>query len=141
MSSQPSLSKSKNSPPPPQVSGKWRSSERPLSCVQVILLTLGGTSTKVIGAGFSGAWARAGRGGFCRQSARLRFHCMTGRTLGVIKSDVALERLVRVVASRATDSPVVRVTLAVKDAVRLKAHVVDLHALQHIELFRAAMTR
>src|SRR5215470_4521225 len=48
MSIRPSLLKSKNNPPPPQVSGRCRASERPLSCAQTMPAAFV-TSTKVTG--------------------------------------------------------------------------------------------
>ena len=54
---------------------------------------------------------------------------------------VLAERLVRVVARDTAYVPIIRITFAVEDSIRLKAHVVDFHALQQRELLRAAMTR
>src|ERR1051326_3873228 len=59
----------------------------------------------------------------------------------IVISRVLAKWLVRVVTCRATYLSIVRITLAVKNAVWLKANVVDLHALQQRELFGAAMTR
>src|SRR5574338_289344 len=51
------------------------------------------------------------------------------------------QRLMRVVTGRTTYLPIIRITLTVKDAIRLKANVVDFHALQQRELISAAMTQ
>jgi hypothetical protein len=66
---------------------------------------------------------------------------MTFETSLVVISCVFAKRLVRVVTRRAAYVPVVRVTFAVKNAIRLEANVVDFHALQQRKLFRASMTR
>src|SRR5689334_24993452 len=66
---------------------------------------------------------------------------MTLQTPLVVVSSIFSERLVRIVTSRAAYIPIVRITLAVKDTVRLKTHVVDFHALQQRKLFRATMAR
>src|SRR5205085_9268876 len=65
------------------------------------------------------------------------FHSMTGQALGVVISNLALERLVWIVAGRAAYPAVVRVTLAVEDAVRLKADVIDRHGLENAKLIVA----
>src|SRR5689334_1849345 len=66
---------------------------------------------------------------------------MTLQTSLVVISCVFPERLVRIVTRRTAYPAIVRVTLAVKNPVRLKTHVVDLHALQQRKLFRTTMTR
>src|SRR5436305_8593723 len=65
---------------------------------------------------------------------------MAGQALGIVIGNLALERLVRIVAGRATYAAVIRVTLAVEDTVRLKADVVDLHRLENAKLIVASMT-
>src|SRR5688500_15260355 len=47
----------------------------------------------------------------------------------------------RIVTGDTTYLALIRVTLAVKNPVRLETNVVDLHALQQRELIAAAMTR
>src|SRR5215470_972357 len=66
---------------------------------------------------------------------------MTFQTSLVVISRIFAQRLVRVVTRDTAYVPIVRITLAVKNTVRLKAHVVDFHALQQRKLFRAPMTR
>src|SRR5215212_3646710 len=66
---------------------------------------------------------------------------MTFQTPLVVVSSVFAERLVRVMTGRAAYLPIVRITLAVKNTVGLKTHVVDVHALQQRKLLCAAMTR
>src|SRR6476469_2037840 len=46
----------------------------------------------------------------------------------------------RVVTSRASDISIIRITLTVKDTIRLKAHVIDFHCMQHRELIVAPVT-
>src|SRR5215813_12667827 len=66
---------------------------------------------------------------------------MTLQTSLIVISGVFPERLVRIVTGRAANPAIVRITLAVKNTVWLKTHVVDFHALQQRKLFRTAMTR
>src|ERR1044071_9541945 len=66
---------------------------------------------------------------------------MTLQTALIVISSVFSERLVRIVTRRAAYPAIIRITLAVKNTVRLKTHVVDFHALQQRKLFRATMTR
>ena len=65
---------------------------------------------------------------------------MARRALCVVVFAVKLERLVRVMTRSATYAAVVRITLAVEDAIRLKSDVVDLHALEQTILVVASMT-
>ena len=65
---------------------------------------------------------------------------MTLQTSLIVISSVFAERLMRVVTRDTAYVSIVRITLAVKNPVRLKAHVVDLHTVQQRELFGATMT-
>jgi hypothetical protein len=65
---------------------------------------------------------------------------MTLQTPPIVISRVFSEGLVRIVTGRAAYVPIVRITLAVKNTVRLKTHVVDFHALQQRKLFSPTMT-
>ena len=72
---------------------------------------------------------------------RLFFGRVAGEALLIVKSYVLAQRLVGIVAAPCRlcgDHPVV--TLAVEDAVRLKADIVNLHAAQQTELIATAMT-
>ena len=76
-------------------------------------------------------------------TARLRsliFKRMTLQTSLIVISRIFSERLVRVVTCRAPYVSIVRITLALKNTIRLKANVVDFHALQQGKLVDAAMT-
>ena len=67
---------------------------------------------------------------------------MTRQTLLVVISRIIFsERFVRIVTGDTTYLALVRITLAVKNAIRLKTNVVDAHALQQRELIAATMTR
>src|ERR1041385_198583 len=66
---------------------------------------------------------------------------MAFQTALIIISSVFSERFVRIVARRAAYPAIIRITLAVKNTVRLKTHIVDFHALQQRKLFRTTMTR
>src|SRR5215471_2071971 len=76
---------------------------------------------------------------FSFHSGRLVFARMTGEALLIVRSRVLAERLVRIVTGGAGYAAIIRVTLAVKDAVGLKADIVNLHAAQQTELIAAAM--
>src|SRR5262245_18094415 len=56
------------------------------------------------------------------------FSSMASEALLVVKRYVLIQRLVRIVAGRAGYAAIIRVTLAVEDAIRLKADIVNLHA-------------
>jgi hypothetical protein len=71
---------------------------------------------------------------------RLLFSRVAGEALLIVKSYVLPQRLVGIVAARAGYAAIIRVTLTVKDAVRLKADIVNLHAAQQTELIATAMT-
>ncbi len=71
---------------------------------------------------------------------RLLFSRVAGEALLIVKSYVLPQRLVGIVAARAGYAAIIRVTLTVKDAVRLKANIVNLHAAQQTELIATAMT-
>jgi hypothetical protein len=71
---------------------------------------------------------------------RLLFSRVAGEALLIVKSYVLPQWLVGIVAARAGYAPIIRVTLAVEDAVRLKANIVNLHAAQQTELIATAMT-
>src|SRR6185437_13597624 len=66
---------------------------------------------------------------------------MTFQTALVVISSILPERLMRIVTRRAAYPAIIRITLAVKNTIRLETHVVDFHALQQRKLFRAAMAR
>ena len=66
---------------------------------------------------------------------------VTCKTLVVVISDIFFQRLVRIVTGGTSDVAIVRITLTEKDAIWLKANVVDLHAFQQGELSIAAVTR
>src|ERR1044072_1887572 len=66
---------------------------------------------------------------------------MTLQTSLIVISCVLTERLLRIVTRDAADISIVRITLALKNPVRLKTNVVDFQTLQQRKLFRAAMTR
>src|SRR5215213_5804404 len=66
---------------------------------------------------------------------------VTLQTSFIVVTCVLAERLMRIVTSRTAYVPIIRITLAVKDTIRLKTHVVDFHALQQRELLSATMTR
>jgi len=70
----------------------------------------------------------------------LLFSRVAGEALLIVKGYVLVQRLVGIVAARAGYAAIIRVTLAVEDAVRLKADIVNLHAAQQTELIAAAMT-
>jgi hypothetical protein len=72
---------------------------------------------------------------------RLIFSRMASEALLIVRSRVLAQRLMGIVAGRAGYAAIIRVTLAVEDAVRLKANIVNLHATQQTELIAAAMTR
>ena len=78
---------------------------------------------------------------FAFHIGRLLFSRMAGETLLIVNSRVLGQRLVGIVTGRAAYASIIRVTLAVEDAVRLKAHIVDFHAAQQTKLIAAAMTR
>src|SRR6185369_7663523 len=65
---------------------------------------------------------------------------MTLQTSLIVVSRVFAKRFVRVVTRRTAYVSIVRITLAVKNTIRLEANIVDLHALQQRELFGATMT-
>ena len=71
----------------------------------------------------------------------LPFRYMAGQALRIIMSRVLPERFVRIMACCAGYPAIIRIALAVKDAVRLKADIVDLHAPEKAELIAPAMTR
>ncbi len=83
-----------------------------------------------------------------RQALSARHRCgpgfrepgMARQTLGVIVSNILFDRLVRIVACRATDSSIIRVALAVENSIRLKPYVVDLQASHLLKVASAAMT-
>ena len=74
-------------------------------------------------------------------NCRLILHCVASQALRIIMSRVLFERLVRIMACCAGYPAIIRIALAVKDAVRLKADIVDLHAPEKAELIAPAMTR
>src|SRR5262249_28372353 len=78
--------------------------------------------------------------GFSFHVGRLLFRRVAGEALLVVNSYVLAQRLVGIVAGRAGYATIIRVTLAMKDAVRLKADIVNFHAAQQTELIAAAMT-
>ena len=88
-----------------------------------------------------GAHLAANRGILCSLFCQLILRSMTGQTLAVVISNLSLERRVGIVTSSAAYAAVIRIALAVKDAVRLKADIVDLHASEQAELIAAAMAR
>jgi hypothetical protein len=65
---------------------------------------------------------------------------VAGEAFLIVKTYVLDQRLVGIVASRAAYAAIIRVTLAVEDAVRLKADIVNLHAAQQTELIATAVT-
>ena len=71
---------------------------------------------------------------------RLRKLGMARQTLGVIVTNILFDRLVRIVACRASDSSIIRVTLTVENPIRLKPYVVDLQVPQVHGVLSAAMT-
>ena len=71
---------------------------------------------------------------------RLIFSRVAGEALLIVRSHVLAQRFVGIVAGGAGYAPIIRVTLAVEDAVGLKADIVNLHAAQQTELITAAMT-
>jgi hypothetical protein len=75
-----------------------------------------------------------------RLRRRLIFSRMTGEALRIVRRDVLTQWLMRVVAGRAGYPAIIRVAFAVKDAIRLKADIVNLHAAQQTELIATAMT-
>jgi len=72
---------------------------------------------------------------------RFIFRSVAGQALAIVIGNLTLERCVGIVTARAAYAAVIRITLAVKDAVRLKADIVDLHAPEKAKLIAAAMTR
>jgi len=71
---------------------------------------------------------------------RLLFSRVAGEALLIVKRYVLSQRFVGIVAGGAGYAAIIRVTLAVKDAVRLKADIVNLHAAQQTEFIATAMT-
>ena len=94
----------------------------------------------VTGNAFLRAHFAANRFVLCSRVCRLILRSMTRQALAVVISNLTLERCVGIVTSGAAYAAVIRIALAVKDAVRLKADVVDLHAPEKAELIAAAMT-
>src|ERR1044072_9257038 len=62
---------------------------------------------------------------------------VTLQTSLVVVSRVFAERLVRIVTCRAAYVSIVRITLALKNTIRLETNVVDVQTLQGTRLFRA----
>src|SRR3569832_862396 len=62
---------------------------------------------------------------------------VTLQTSLIVVSRVFTQRLMRIVTRDAAYVSIVRITLAVKDTIRLKANVVDPHTLQQRQLFGA----
>ena len=89
-----------------------------------------------------GDFARRSQTLGCRLSfdlGRVLTSRMARKTLLIVRSYVLAQWLVRIVARRAGYATIIRVTLAVKDAVRLKADIVNLHAAQQTELLTASV--
>ena len=66
---------------------------------------------------------------------------VTLQTTLVVISRFFAQRLVRIVTRGAAYIPIVRITFAAKNTIRLKANVVDPQTLQRRKLFGSAMTR
>src|SRR5262249_61445830 len=78
--------------------------------------------------------------GFSFHVGRLLFRRVAGEALLVVNSYVLAQRLVGIVAGRAGYAAILRVTLALKKAVRLKADIVNFPACQQTQPLPAPMT-